>query len=310
MSEPAATTRSPQDRAPARLPLRGDAERAAGTLPPLLVEAERVAATVIQGVHGRRRTGIGETFWQYRTYQPGDPLRMIDWRQTAKSSRVYIRELEWAAAQTVWVWRDPSPSMVYRSDRKLPEKRDRADVLLLALCSLLVGGGERIALLRDEARAGAGKIALERIALTLLSEIEPEAGHALPAIPEYRPLPRHAHLVLFGDFLGPIEEIDATLRQFAARNVRGHLVQVLDPAEAALPFTGRTRFEGLEDEGHLLIKRVETVREEYRDRLDAHQRDLKALTRALGWTHSIHHTDQPAEQTLLTLYTHLSERAL
>lgn len=306
MSEPAA--KRPRDRAPARLRLRGDAERAAGSLPPLLVEAERVAATVIQGVHGRRRTGVGETFWQYRQYEPGDPLRMIDWRQTAKSSRVYIRELEWAAAQTVWLWRDMSPSMVYRSDRKVPEKRDRADVLLLALCSLLVGGGERIALLRDDARPGAGKVALERIALTVLSETEPEPGRALPAIPEYRPLPQHAHLVLIGDFLGPIEEINATLRQFAARNVRGHLVQVLDPAERALPFTGRTRFEGLEDEGHLLIKRVETVREEYQERLDTHQRALKALTRSLGWHHTIHHTDQPPEQTLLTLYILLSER--
>src|SRR5690606_26557662 len=157
------------------------------------VEADRVAATVIQGVHGRRRTGTGETFWQYRQYEPGDPLRMIDWRQTAKSTRVYIRELEWAAAQTIWLWRDPSSSMIYRSDRKLPEKRDRADVLLLALCSLLIGGGERIALLRDDARAGAGKIALERIALSLLSETEPAAGRQMPAIPDYRPLPRHSH---------------------------------------------------------------------------------------------------------------------
>ncbi len=302
------TATAPDARAPARLPLRGDAERAAGGLPPLVVEAERVAATVIQGVHGRRRTGIGETFWQYRTYEPGDPLRMIDWRQTAKPSRIYIRELEWAAAQTVWLWRDPSPSMVYRSDKKVPEKRDRADVLLLALASLLVRGGERIALLRDDARPGAGKVALERIALSLLSEIEPEEGRSLPAIPAFRPLPRHAHLVLIGDFLGPVEEIDETLRRFAARNVRGHLVQVLDPAERALPFSGRTRFEGMEDEGHLLIKRVETVREEYRERLEAHQRALKALTRTLGWTHTIHHTDQPAEQTLLTLYTLLSER--
>jgi uncharacterized protein (DUF58 family) len=302
--------RAPRDRVPARLPLRGDAERAAGALPPLVVEADRVAATVIQGVHGRRRTGVGETFWQYRQYEPGDPLRMIDWRQTAKSSRVYIRELEWAAAQTIWVWRDPSASMIYRSDRKVPEKRDRADVLLLALCSLLVHGGGRIALLRGEARPGAGKIALERIALTLLSETDPEPGSALPAIPEYRPLPRHAHLVLFGDFLAPIEEIDASLRRFAARNVRGHLIQVLDPAERALPFTGRTRFEGLESEGHLLIKRVETVRDEYQERLEAHQRALKALTRSLGWTHTVHHTDQPPERTLLTLFVLLTDRQL
>ncbi|HIP80173.1 MAG TPA: DUF58 domain-containing protein, partial [Kiloniellaceae bacterium] len=45
----------------ATLPLRHRAEQLAATLPPLLVAAERVASTVAQGVHGRRRVGQGET---------------------------------------------------------------------------------------------------------------------------------------------------------------------------------------------------------------------------------------------------------
>ncbi len=48
--------------------LRQRAEALAATLPPLLVAAERVAATVAQGVHGRRRAGMGESFWQFRRY--------------------------------------------------------------------------------------------------------------------------------------------------------------------------------------------------------------------------------------------------
>jgi len=40
--------------------------------PALLAEAERVAAVVASGVHGRRRAGQGETFWQYRNYQSTD----------------------------------------------------------------------------------------------------------------------------------------------------------------------------------------------------------------------------------------------
>ena len=79
--------------AEAPLPLR--AEAAAARLPPLVVAAERVAATVMQGVHGRRRSGQGDAFWQFRPYLPGDDAARVDWRQSAKSDRLYLRETEW-----------------------------------------------------------------------------------------------------------------------------------------------------------------------------------------------------------------------
>jgi len=125
------------------------AEQLASILPPLMVSAQRVAATVAQGVHGRRRVGQGETFWQYRRYLPGDSVRSVDWRRSAKSDQVFVRETEWEAAQTVWLWRDTSASMRWRSRRDLPEKADRAEILLRALGLLLVGAGERIALLGE-----------------------------------------------------------------------------------------------------------------------------------------------------------------
>src|ERR1700687_6100577 len=90
-------------------------EALAATLPPLLVAAERIATTVAQGVHGRRRVGQGETFWRFRQYQPGDAAGRIDWRESAKSQRIYVRETEWEAAQSVWLWRDGSASMDYSS---------------------------------------------------------------------------------------------------------------------------------------------------------------------------------------------------
>ena len=87
----------------------------AGTLPALMVAADRVAATVIQGVHGRRRVGQGDAFWQYRPYRDGDSANQIDWRQSARSRHLFVRETEWEAAASVWLWRDASPSMQYAS---------------------------------------------------------------------------------------------------------------------------------------------------------------------------------------------------
>ena len=119
--------------APPPLAAQSRAEHLASRFPPLMVAAERVATTVAQGVHGRRRVGQGETFWQFRRYEPGDETGLIDWRQTAKSRHVFVRETEWEAAQSAWLWRDTSPSMDYSSSREVESKRSRADLLLLGL---------------------------------------------------------------------------------------------------------------------------------------------------------------------------------
>lgn len=276
-------------------------EELAATLPPLLVAAERVAATVSQGVHGRRRVGQGETFWQFRRYQAGDPAQRIDWRQSAKSQRVYVRETEWEAAQTVWLWRDASASMIYRSAGAWPQKIERAELLLLALGSLLIRGGEHVGLLGDRATPGSGRKALRRLADAL------ERRRTSAGLPELEPLPRFARVVLFGDFLSPLDDIKARLGDFAARGIRGHLVQVVDPAEETLPFSGRVLFEGVEGEGKVLLGRTESVREDYLAAVATHRLGLRELARAAGWTLLTHHTDQSPQPPLMALFMGLSE---
>jgi len=269
-----------------------EAQALGSRLPPLLVAAERVAATVAQGVHGRRRVGQGDSFWQYRPYQPGDAPGRIDWRQSAKSARTYVRETEWEAAQNVHLWRDGSASMRWRSRPNLPEKAERAGLLLLALAALLLRGGERPRLLGQmvpgalEAMAGA------------LGETEGLPGPAA--------VPAHARVVLIGDFLSPLEDASTVIKRLASIPTTGHLLQVLDPAEAALPYTGRVRFRGLEAERETLVPRVESIRDAYADAMAAQQDGLAALCRAAGWTMSQHRTDTPPETALLGLYVALS----
>ena len=284
------------------------AEALGGRLPPLLVAAERVAATVAQGVHGRRRVGQGDSFWQFRHFVPGDPISRIDWRQSAKSGRPvpegwFIRETEWEAAQTVCLWRDASASMHWRSRAAPVEKRERAGLLLLALGSLLLRGGERVTLISADARMVFGRAGLDRLAETLAGMPADEQG-----LPPNVPLPRHARVVLFGDFLSPLAEIQAVVGRMAATPVSGFLLQVLDPAEAELPYTGRIRFRGLEREADTLIPRVEGVREEYTRRLKAQQDGLAAICSAAGFGFAVHRTDHPPEAALLGLYTALAAR--
>ncbi len=280
------------------------AESLASRFPPLLVAAERVAATVIQGVHGRRRVGQGETFWQFRRYEPGDSVDQIDWRQSAKSDRVFVRETEWEAAQTVWLWRDASPSMRYRSSKSLPEKSERADLLTMALAVLLVRGGEHVALLGSGHPPMTGRGAITRMVEIVCRPVPAEGA---PSLPPEAPLPRYAQTVLIGDFFAPLDEIAATVRGIAGRGVKGHLLQVMDPAEETLPFSGRTRFEGLEREGDTLIPRVESVRGDYSQVLADHLSGIADIARAVGWKHLVHRTDRSPQTALLTLYMALAD---
>ncbi len=283
------------------------AERIAGSFPPLLAAAERIAATVMPGGHGRRRVGQGDAFWQYRGYQAGDPVRRIDWRRSARGTQVYIRETEWEAAQTVWIWADQSPSMAYSSERGLPTKAERAAVLALALASLLSRGGERIALLADSdqpgLRPGAGRMALLRLA-DALGRI---AGSATAGLPLPGGAGTHGHVLIVGDLLSPLDEIELMARAMTDRQTSGHFIQVLDPAEMALPFRGRTRFEGLESEGTLLVRRAETLRQDYVRRIEQHIDGVRDIARRSGWTHALHVTDQSPQQAVLAAYTAIAE---
>lgn len=311
-ANPASATRPRGSAAPASpaaraLHTRQRADALASRLPPLLVAAERVASTVAQGVHGRRRVGTGESFWQFRRYEQGDAASMIDWRQSAKADRVFVRENEWEAAQSVWMWCDGSASMDYRSVGDLPTKADRARLLLMALAVLLARGGERVALLGSDRMPGSNAAALERMAAGLSAL--PPAG-AQGDLPPAVALPRFSQVVLAGDLLTPIEEVRSVVTALAGRGVTGHLLQVLDPAEETLPFAGRVEFEGMQGEDELLVPRVEAVRTAYLERLQAQRDGLAALARTTGWTFAGHRTDRPPQTALLSLYAAVSRQPM
>ncbi len=289
---------------PAAGPVQRSAHRAealAARLPALLVAAQRVAATVAQGVHGRRRPGAGDAFWQFRPFLQGDPTTRIDWRQSAKADRAFVREREWATAQSVYLWRDASASMRWSSALAAEEKRARAELLLLALAALLLRGGERVRLLGAEMPALSGQAGLEHLAEALLAE--PDGGSGLP--PDAVVI-RHSRVVLIGDFLAPLEEIAASIGRLAAVPASGHVLQVLDPAEIDLPYHGRVRFLGLEAEAETLVPRVEHVRAEYDRRLAAQIRGLGEVCTGAGFSASLHRTADSPETALLSLYMALA----
>ena len=286
--------------------LETEAHGLADRLPDLVLEAVRISSTIAHGIHGRRRAGPGETFWQFRQYEQLDAATMIDWRRSASSDHLYIREREWEAAHTVWLWPDLSPSMTFKSHLSTTTKRDRAIVLMLAAAELLVRGGERVGLM-GLSRPTASRKAASRLAETLA--MNTNAAELTTGLPPAVRLARFSGALLFSDFLDPVEQIIERMRAIAGTGVAGHLVQILDPAEESLPYDGRAEFVGLEGGERWIADRVESLRERYQAKLAAHREELTEAAKKLGWTLLVHHTDRSAAEPLLTLVMRLQGHA-
>jgi uncharacterized protein (DUF58 family) len=277
-------------------PLQHEADGLGAGLPPLMVAADRLAASVSLGVHGKRRAGIGESFWQFRRYRNEDAAR-IDWRQSAKSQHLFVREREWEAAQTVWFWRDGGAGMRFASGQVA--KQERAELLLLALASLLVRGGERVGFLGGGERPAASRLALLRIAHALL-----DGKMKARALPPEAPVARGATMVWLGDFLEP--DALETMRSLARAGINGHVVRIVDPAEEDFPYTGRARFEAMRGRDNALFGRAESVAEAYRARFKALGEEIARTALKLGWTMTTHRTDHPPLSALVALHSAIS----
>jgi uncharacterized protein (DUF58 family) len=267
------------------------------------MEARRIAATVIHGLHGRRRAGSGENFWQFRRFVSGEEARRVDWRRSARGDDLYVREQEWEAAHTVWIWPDRSPSMVFASPMVWETKRDRALVVSFALAEVLVEGGERVGI-PGIMRPTASRNVIERMAEAIVHD--PTERVSLP--PSFAPSPL-AEVVVLSDLWSPIEEVHATIAQLSTTGAHGHVVQIVDPVEETFPFAGRIEFVDPEDGHSITVGRAETWREEYQARVERHRAEIRAETDHLGWSFIIHRTDRPASELLLALHTRMTAGA-
>jgi uncharacterized protein (DUF58 family) len=274
----------------------GESRTLAASLPRLVLEARRIAANVIHGLHGRRRAGSGESFWQYRRFVSGEPSQSVDWRRSARDDHLYVREQEWEAAHTVWLWPDRSPSMAFASKDARDSKLERSLIVTFALAELLVAGGERVGI-PGLMSPTASRSVIDKMAQAMLHD---EAARlSLP--PSFVPSAL-AEVVVLSDFWSPISEIRTMLAGLSASGAHGTLVQIVDPAEETFPYFGRIEFVEPEGFGVITAGRAESWARDYVARLALHRDQLRAETGKLNWLFTTHTTSRSAAEVLLFLH--------
>jgi len=277
----------------------GKSRKLAARIPRLILEARRVASTVIHGLHGRRRAGAGENFWQYRRFVSGEPSHNVDWRRSARDDHLYVREREWEASHTIWLWADRSPSMDFTSSLSEWSKLDRALVVSFALADVLVQGGERVGI-PELMRPNANQNIIEKMAQAIVHDT---AEH--PSLPPNFAPASFSEVLLLSDFWSPVAEFRRVIGQLAANGARGHVVQVVDPAEETFPYAGRIEFVESEGLGSVTAGRAETWRNDYRSLLANHRAALRAECEQFGWSFTVHRTDRGPTELLFAIHARM-----
>ncbi len=274
----------------------GESRSLAASLPRLMLEARKIANNVTHGLHGRRRAGAGENFWQYRRFVSGEPAQNVDWRRSARDDHLYVRELEWEAAHTVWLWPDRSLSMAFASKDARDSKLERGLIVAFALADLLVAGGERVGIPGLMNPTSSNNV-IDKMAQAILHDTLTRSS--LP--PSFVPSSR-AEIVVLSDFWSPVGEIRQMLAGLSASGAHGTLVQIVDPAEESFPYAGRVEFVEPEGGGAITAGRAEKWASDYVALVAAHRDAIRAETSKLDWLFSTHTTSRSAAELLLFLH--------
>lgn len=289
--------------------LRAQAEDSISALPGLVMQAEKIAATIMHGEHSQRKSGSGEMFRQFRPYEQSDRPQDIDWRQSAKADQVFVKQRELQSTVKTYLWCANAPSMRFSSDPAFLQKQHAAHVLTMALALLTRSAKEPVGLINDmkTGRSDAHMIAMAEL---LNAPVKGGAEKVLPEMDNsILPFPKHSAFYGVGDFLSPIDEIKHCLSKIAAKTENVIIVQVLDPAEITLNYTGRMRFRNGGDHDHI-INHVPSIRTAYQNRVHAHIEALQRLCLGYNWGVYLHTTDTPLHDSLRDIWGIASEKGL
>ncbi len=287
---------------PSFIRLREHAEQATSALPDLIIHAEKLADSILHGEHARRKAGAGEKFWQYREYTPGDRPQDIDWRQSAKTDTVFIKQKEWQITRKSYFWCNTSASMDFKSKNITFSKRDYARILTLSLAILLQKNKEQLGLY-GQIQTGRSEKMIETIGYALFEQNNQELPKS-----NSNALPKDAHFIGISDFLSPFEEIETTVNQIAQSTENATLIQILDPAEYDLPYEGRIEFSDNKKQNRNLINHVPTIRADYKKRIEEHCKQVEQLCSQKGWVFIQCITNQSPVESLQNIYMRMDAR--
>jgi uncharacterized protein (DUF58 family) len=267
-------------------PQRLVADATSAALPAIIMDARRAAASIVMGEHGKRRAGAGDAFWQHREWSNGESTRQIDWRRSARSDRLFVRERERQVPALLQVWCDTRPSMNWRSGPDRPTKVERGLVIGLAIAIATRAGGERVCALTDAAPF----------------RDELSFSNLLIASGQFFPSEAKAGQVLIvSDGLEPPEIWASRIANIRAARADVIVVLTSDTAERDFPFMGRNLFQAPAGQDAIIIGRAQSAQSDYQIAYKSHVGAVEHAIKSHGGQVFSHITSVPSQTILLQI---------
>ena len=220
------------------------------------LRARHIVEGFLSGMHRSPYFGQSVEFRQHREYVPGDDLRHVDWKVWARQDRLYVKQFEEDTNLRCLILADVSNSMRYGNGPL--DKYEYGCTVAATLAHWILKQQDAVGLIPFDASARTRvPVSSRRNQLTAISEAlnvaTPRDKTDLPRILKQvaEDYPKRGMVILISDLFG---DVDATIKGLRWLRQRGHDVmvfQILDDEELDFPFSGPTRFEGLENEDFL-----------------------------------------------------------
>lgn len=248
------------------------AHQLANTVDDVMVYASQISQSILHGPYGRKKAGIGEKFWSFKNFQDGDNPRSIDWRQSAKSDDLYIREKEWDVIQKIRFDYYPHDRLSFKDKKQNITKHECSLILMAALSLLLTNQGCLVSTNDPAISFGRSPHHIAQIVDHYMSNQTDNNSTILQ---------KNIIPVLIDDFMMPIEQIAERYQSYRFSGT-GVMVQILYSEDNSFDFEGRIVFEDFNGHNDQEISKAETIKSAYKKRFDAHQRSLTAFAKQNG----------------------------
>ncbi len=274
------------------------------------LQARLIVEGYISGLHKSPYHGFSVEFAEHREYSPGDDIRHVDWKVFGRTDRFYIKQYEEETNLVCHLVLDVSESMDFASGEVSKLRYGQMVAAALAYLVIQQQDAAGLTLFDEEVRASlpAGSHASHMRALFhTLSSVEPRSGTRLGrTLNEVaQSIRKRGLVVLISDLFDDAEQILAGLRHLTHRRHDVIVFHVMDEAEIEFPFERMTRFEGLENLGHL-VANPRSLREAYLAEVESFRRRIRRGCTANRIDYVLLNTATPLD---VALSSYLARRA-
>jgi uncharacterized protein (DUF58 family) len=280
-------------------------------LPNLEVKARFLVDGFLSGLHRTPFRGSSVEFKEYRDYQPGDELKLIDWKAYARTDRLHVKLREDETNMRVYLILDCSASMNYKSPKAVMSKWEYMRSVTAAFLLFLHRQ-------RDAAALGFMGDSLEELTACsshashfkgLMSRLYRTPGSMKSEITDSlrkfaASVRRRSMVILFSDFYINPEEMKESLAYLRHLGCEIILFHILDPMEVSLDYNDIVLFRELEDFSEIPVS-PDLIRGEYRDAVKNH---IKLLSSVCSSSNTIYEFMETSVSPVHALGTYLSSR--